>query len=125
MSALGHFGTALGHAALMVLGMAWQTGWSLVLGFTISALLQVTVRADELQRALGGDGPKEVTLAAAGAASSSCSYASTARPRPPCGRTQQRARRVHRDQRRSTRDLNRTAAPSPRWTRGISHQLWS
>ena len=67
------------HAALMAFGMAWQTGWSLVLGFTISALLQVTVRSSDLQRAFGGDGPRELALAAvAGAASSSCSYASAA-----------------------------------------------
>ena len=69
----------LGHAALMSVGMMWQTGWSLVLGFTVSALLQVTVRSEDLQRALGGSGPKELALAsAAGAASSSCSYASAA-----------------------------------------------
>ena len=68
-----------GHAALMTLGMAWQTAWSLVLGFTISALLQVTVRSEDLRKAFGDDGPRQLALAsAAGAASSSCSYASAA-----------------------------------------------
>ncbi len=70
---------SLKQAALMTAGMAWQTGWSLVLGFTISALLQATVSAADLKRAFGRDGPKDLALAAAaGAASSSCSYASAA-----------------------------------------------
>lgn len=69
----------LRDAVLMTAGMAWQTAWSLVLGFTVSSLLQSTVSSDDMQRALGHDGPKEIALAtAAGAASSSCSYASAA-----------------------------------------------
>lgn len=69
----------LRDAALMTLGMAWQTGWSLVLGFAISALLQSTAASSDMQRAFGKDGPKEIALATvAGAASSSCSYASSA-----------------------------------------------
>ena len=67
------------HALLMALGMFWQTGWSLVLGFTIGGLLQATVSSDEMRRALGRPGLKEIaTATAAGAASSSCSYASAA-----------------------------------------------
>jgi uncharacterized membrane protein YraQ (UPF0718 family) len=67
------------EALLMAAGMAWQTGWTLVLGFAISALLQSVVSQDEMKRALGRGGPKEIALAAlAGAASSSCSYASAA-----------------------------------------------
>ena len=58
--------------------MAWQTGWTLGLGFAISALLQ-TVLTGEMKRAFGRSGPKDIALAAlAGAASSSCSYASAA-----------------------------------------------
>ena len=69
----------LGHAFLMTAGMVWQTGWSLILGFTISALLQATVSATDLKRAFGRDRPRDLALAAAsGAASSSCSYASAA-----------------------------------------------
>ena len=69
----------LGQAALMTAGMVWQTGWSLILGFTISALLQATVKADDMRKAFGKDGAKEIALASvAGAASSSCSYASAA-----------------------------------------------
>ena len=69
----------LGDAALMTAGMFWQTLWSLVLGFSISALLQATVSSEDMRKALGRDGPKEIALASvAGAASSSCSYASAA-----------------------------------------------
>lgn len=67
----------LGHALLLSAGMAWQTGWTLVLGFTISSLLQAVVTQDEMRRSLGRDGVREIALATiAGAASSSCSYAS-------------------------------------------------
>ena len=69
----------LGAAVLMTAGMIWQTAWSLVLGFSISALLQATVSAEDMRKAFGKDGPKEIALAAAaGAASSSCSFASAA-----------------------------------------------
>ena len=69
----------IGHALLMAAGMFWQTGWSLVLGFIISALLQAIVPAEQMRRALGKGGVKEIALATiAGAASSSCSYASAA-----------------------------------------------
>ena len=70
---------AIGDAALMTLGMAWQTAWSLILGFTLSAFLQATVSSDDMRRAFGKDGAREIALASiAGAASSSCSYASAA-----------------------------------------------
>lgn len=67
----------LWHAGVMAAGMAWQVGWSLVLGFAISALLQTLVSKEHMQKALGRNGFREIALAtAAGAASSSCSYAS-------------------------------------------------
>jgi uncharacterized membrane protein YraQ (UPF0718 family) len=76
---LGHLGEEFIHALVMALGMFWQTGWTLVLGFTISAILQSLVSADQMRQALGRDGVREIALAtAAGAASSSCSYASAA-----------------------------------------------
>ncbi|MDN3593147.1 permease [Methylobacterium adhaesivum] len=69
----------LGRALLMAAGMFWQTGWTLVLGFTVSALLQSVVSTEQMRRALGRDGAREIALASlAGAASSSCSYASAA-----------------------------------------------
>jgi uncharacterized membrane protein YraQ (UPF0718 family) len=67
----------VGEALLMAFGMAWQVGWSLVLGFAISAVLQAVVSQQAMSRALGRSGIREIALAtAAGAASSSCSYAS-------------------------------------------------
>lgn len=59
---------------------AWlRTGWTLVLGFTISAVLHSVVSGDQMKRAFGRGGPKEMALVGvAGAASLSCSYASAA-----------------------------------------------
>ena len=66
-------------ALLMAFGMFWKTGWSLVLGFFISAVLQAVVSKERMRQALGRDGAKEIALAGVlGAASSSCSYASAA-----------------------------------------------
>lgn len=71
--------TNLEQAVMLAFGMAWQVGWSLVLGFAISALLQTLVSQNGMQKALGRNGLREITLATlAGAASSSCSYASAA-----------------------------------------------
>jgi uncharacterized membrane protein YraQ (UPF0718 family) len=57
--------------------MFWQVGWSLVLGFLISGLLQFFVSKERMVALLGGNGVKQIALATAfGAASSSCSYAS-------------------------------------------------
>lgn len=68
-----------GRGLLLAAGMFWQTGWSLVLGFTLSSVLQSIVSPDQMRRALGKGGVKEIALATvAGAASSSCSYASAA-----------------------------------------------
>jgi uncharacterized membrane protein YraQ (UPF0718 family) len=68
-----------GQALLMAIGMFWQVGWSLVLGFAISGILQAVVSKESMTREFGRDGLREIALAtAAGAASSSCSYASAA-----------------------------------------------
>ncbi|HEY8644580.1 MAG TPA: permease [Gaiellaceae bacterium] len=59
--------------------MAWEVWWALVLGFTLSAIVQAWVPRARLERTLGGRGFREVSLATAlGAASSSCSYAAIA-----------------------------------------------
>jgi uncharacterized membrane protein YraQ (UPF0718 family) len=72
----------LGQALLLAAAMAWQVGWSLVLGLLISAVLQVAVPAARITRALGGNGLRPIALATlAGAASSSCSYAAAAASR--------------------------------------------
>jgi uncharacterized protein len=56
--------------------MFWETLWALVLGFGISATLQVFVSKERMTQLLGHAGLKEMLLATGfGAASSSCSYA--------------------------------------------------
>ncbi|MBV8298819.1 MAG: permease [Candidatus Eremiobacteraeota bacterium] len=69
----------VGEALLLALGMAWQVGWSLVLGFTLSGAVQALVSKQRMQEVLGRDGVREIALATGfGAASSSCSYAAAA-----------------------------------------------
>jgi hypothetical protein len=76
---MADFVAHVGDALLMAAGMFWQVGWSLVLGFAISALLQVFVSRERIAATLGRDGVREIALATiAGAASSSCSYAAAA-----------------------------------------------
>src|SRR5438445_5646137 len=59
--------------------MFWEVWWALVLGFALSGIVQAWVPRRRLEQALGGRGPREVTVATAlGAASSSCSYAAIA-----------------------------------------------
>jgi len=66
---------AIYHAGAMF----WVTLWALVLGFGISAALQVFVSKGQMTRLLGHAGFREVLLATGfGAASSSCSYAAAA-----------------------------------------------
>src|SRR5260370_31251020 len=62
--------------------MVWATFWALVLGFTISGVLQVFVSKEQISRAFGQTNLKSVSLATGlGAASSSCSYAAVAAAR--------------------------------------------
>jgi len=69
----------LGEALLAAAGMAWQVGWSLVLGFTLSGIVAAVVSKDRMRAQLGRSGVRELALAAGyGAASSSCSYAAAA-----------------------------------------------
>ena len=66
------------HAALM----GWETFWALVLGFTISAALQVFVSKARMAELFGRTDLRSMTLATGfGAASSSCSYAAAAAAR--------------------------------------------
>src|SRR5215471_21378468 len=59
--------------------MTWQITWSLILGFTLSAVVQSVVRREAITRRLGSDRPSSLALATGlGAASSSCSYAAVA-----------------------------------------------
>ncbi|MEZ5921660.1 MAG: permease [Parvularculaceae bacterium] len=69
----------IAHALLLAAGMAWKVGWSLVLGFLLSAFIQVFVSKKRMSDLLGGEGAGRIALASGfGAASSSCSYASAA-----------------------------------------------
>jgi len=69
----------IAQALVLAAGMFWQVGWSLVLGFLLSGIIQAVVSKERMQKALGRDGTREIALATAyGAASSSCSYAAAA-----------------------------------------------
>ena len=64
------------------LAMLWATFWALVLGFTISGVLQVFISKEQMTRAFGRTNLKSVAIATGlGAASSSCSYAAVAAAR--------------------------------------------
>jgi len=70
---------AVGHALAVAGTMTWEITWSLILGFTLSAVVQALVRRQTITRLLGDDKPKTLALAAGlGAVSSSCSYAAVA-----------------------------------------------
>jgi len=70
---------ALGHALGVAGSMTWEITWSLILGFTLAAIVQALVRREAITRLLGGGKPKTLALATGlGAASSSCSYAAVA-----------------------------------------------
>ena len=59
--------------------MAWQVWWALVLGFTISAIVQAWVPRERIEGLMSGSGARSVGWATGlGAASSSCSYAAIA-----------------------------------------------
>jgi uncharacterized protein len=70
---------AVGHALGVAGTMTWEITWSLILGFTLAAVIQALVRRETVTRLLGDDSPKTLALATGlGAASSSCSYAAVA-----------------------------------------------
>ena len=71
------------HGLLHALGIAgsmtWQVTWSLILGFTLSAVIEALVAKSTIVRLLPDDRPRSLATAAVlGAASSSCSYAAVA-----------------------------------------------
>jgi uncharacterized membrane protein YraQ (UPF0718 family) len=66
---------ALGSAG----SMTWQVTWSLILGFTLSAIVQALVKKSTIAALLTDDSPRSLAKATGlGAASSSCSYAAVA-----------------------------------------------
>ena len=59
--------------------MFWEILWPLILGFTLSGIVQAVVSHRAMAKTLGCDGPKCLTFATLfGIASSSCSYAAVA-----------------------------------------------
>jgi uncharacterized membrane protein YraQ (UPF0718 family) len=72
-------GHELGRALSFTAGMTWEILWALILGFTLSGVVQAVVSKCELGRLLPDDSPKTLLVSSGlGAASSSCSYASVA-----------------------------------------------
>jgi uncharacterized membrane protein YraQ (UPF0718 family) len=67
------------RALSMAFAMGWEILWPLILGFTLSAVIQAVVSHGEMARLLPDDRPRSIAKALAlGAASSSCSYAAVA-----------------------------------------------
>jgi uncharacterized membrane protein YraQ (UPF0718 family) len=70
---------SIGQALLTAFSMFWEILWPLILGFTLSGIVQAVVSHKTMAKTLGCDGPKCLTLATLfGIASSSCSYAAVA-----------------------------------------------
>ncbi len=66
-------------ALAMAGAMGWQILWPLILGFTLSGVIQALVRREKVSALMSDDSPRSLAAATGlGAASSSCSYASVA-----------------------------------------------
>src|SRR6266851_5690254 len=71
--------TSIGQALFTSFSMFWEILWPLILGFTLSGIVQAVVSHQAMAKTLGCNGPKCITFAALfGIASSSCSYAAVA-----------------------------------------------
>src|ERR1700751_1970619 len=67
------------RALAMALAMGWEILWPLILGFSLSAIVQAAVSHQQMSQLLPDDRPRSIATALAlGAASSSCSYAAVA-----------------------------------------------
>ena len=70
---------AIVRALSMAFAMGWEILWPLILGFTLSGIVQAVVSHSEMSRLLPDDRPRSIATALGlGAASSSCSYAAVA-----------------------------------------------
>src|SRR6266852_1488640 len=70
---------SIGQALFTSFSMFWEILWPLILGFTLSGIVQALVSHKAMARTLGCDGPRCLTFASLfGVASSSCSYAAVA-----------------------------------------------
>ncbi len=71
--------TAIGLALATAFAMFWEVLWPLILGFTLSGVVQAVVSHRTMAKFLGDDSPRSLTFATLfGIASSSCSYAAVA-----------------------------------------------
>ena len=71
--------SAIAHALWMAFTMFWEILWALILGFTLSGIIQAVVSKSEMGRLLPDDSASSIVKACGlGAASSSCSYAAVA-----------------------------------------------
>lgn len=71
--------SAIVHALWMAFTMFWEILWALILGFTLSAIIQAVVSKAEMGRLMPDDSASSIVRACGlGAASSSCSYAAVA-----------------------------------------------
>ncbi|MFC8503259.1 permease [Pedococcus sp. NPDC057267] len=79
MSGNGGVLATIAEPVVMAARMGWQILWPLILGFTLSGVVQAVVRREVVRRYLAGDSPRNLAWATGlGAASSSCSYAAVA-----------------------------------------------
>ncbi len=70
---------AIGDALAAAGSMGWEILWPLVLGFTLSGIIQAVVRTDQITKLMRDDSPRAISVATGlGALSSSCSYAAVA-----------------------------------------------
>src|SRR6266571_2073412 len=70
---------SIGQALFTSFSMLWEILWPLILGFTLSGIVQAVVSHRAMAKTLGCDGPRCLTFATLfGIASSSCSYAAVA-----------------------------------------------
>lgn len=71
-----------GKAAFTSVGFFWSALWAFALGYIVSSMIQVFVTQKRMKRSMGGEGVKQVGLAAFfGFISSSCSFAALATTR--------------------------------------------
>jgi len=76
---MGTLIAAIGQALVTAFDMFWDVLWPLVLGFTLSGVVQALVSHKTMAKLLGDGSPRSLTLATLfGVASSSCSYAAVA-----------------------------------------------
>ena len=70
---------AIWSALALSFAMTWEITWALIVGFTLSAVVQAVVSKSQMSRLLPDDSPRSIAVACGlGAASSSCSYAAVA-----------------------------------------------